>query len=234
MKHFGVLITFIVLSMGLQAQTLVPLSQFKDSLVPKNGKGDLYDINKSSKRFIVSSTRDSMRVRMLDADADTTSCQLNISQGMLEGHTIGSAGGYLLRFSGAENARPDTIFNRPVRQLVGAHRTVYFSSSIWIPGQRYGHLYILDTVKSAFKAKLVAEFEYPIRQLYAIHDSLYLVTGGKLYRFQYGKAVYVTDVPFTCNSMAGHGRYMYFGMRGAYARLDLKTKQYRYFVYTGE
>jgi hypothetical protein len=233
MKHFGVLVLFFALSSGLQAQH-ISLTQFKDSIVPRSGKGDLYDINQSSHRFVVTAGRDSLRVGKFNTDVDTTMCQLEIKQGLLEGHTIGSAGGYLLRFSGAENARPDTIFDRPVRQIVGAHRTVYFSSSVWIPGQRYGHLYILDTAKSAFQAKLVAEFEYPIRQLHAVHDSLYLITGGKLYRFQYGKAVLICDVPFTCNSMAGHGRYLYFGMRGAYARLDLKTKQYRYFVYTGE
>lgn len=233
MKHVVVLCLSVLLHFSISGQS-VSLTQFKDSIVPKTGKGDLYDINKSPNRFIVSATRDSLRVRMSDADIDTTSCQLIISQGILEGRTIGSAGGYLLRFSRAENARPDTIFDRPVRHIVGAHRTVYFSSSVWNPSRRFGHLYILDTVKSAYKAKLVAEFEYPIRQLCTVRDSLYLITGGKLYRFQYGKAVYIADVPFTCNSMAGHGRYMYFGMNGVYARLDLKTKQYRYFVYVGK
>lgn len=233
MKRIGVLSVLLLLSFAANSQ-LIPLTLFKDSLVPKTGKGDLYDINQSPNRFIVSASRDSLRVTKSDGNIDTTRCQLMIRQGLLEGHTLGSAGGYLLRFSNAENARPDTIFDRPVRHIVSAHRTIYFTSSIWNPGQRYGHLYILDTAKSAFKAKLVAEFEYPIRQLCTVHDSLYLITGGKLYHFQYGKAVYIADVPFTCNSMAGHGRYMYFGMNGAYARLDLRTKRYRYFVYTGK
>ncbi len=232
MKHVIVLCLSVLLHFSISGQN-VALTQFKDSIVPKTGKGDLYDINKSPNRFIVSARRDSFRVSM-SGNIDTTRCQLMIPQGLLEGHTLGSAGGYLLRFSNAENARPDTIFDRPVRHVVGAHRTVYFTSSVWNPAQRYGHLYILDTVKSAFKAKLVAEFDYPIRQLCTVHDSLYLITGGKLYRFQFGRSVYVADVPFTCNSMAGHGRYMYFGMNGAYARLDLKTNRYRYFVYVGK
>lgn len=233
MKRIVVLSSLLLIGLCASGQYL-PLNHFKDSIVPKTGKGDLYDINQSPDRFIVTSNRDSLQVRMADGDIDTTRCQLMLSNGILEGHTIGSAGGYLLRFSRAENARPDTIFDRPVRHILGAHRTVYFTSSIWNPAQRYGHLYILDTTKSAFKAKLVTQFEYPIRQLYAVHDSLYLISGGKLYRIQYGKAVVITDVPFTCNSMAGHGRYMYFGLNGAYARLDLKTKQYRYFVYVGK
>lgn len=233
MKRILLLCCCALLHFSMQAQ-FVALSQFRDSIVPKTGKGDLYDINQSPKRFFVSAGRDSLHVKMSVRDADTTSCQLMISQGMLEGHTIGSAGGYLLRFSIAENARPDTIFDRPVRHVFGAHRTIYFTSSVWNPARRYGHLYILDTVKSAFKAKLVAEFDYPIRQVCTVRDSLYLITGGKLYRFQYGKAVYITDIPFTCNSMAGFGRYLFFGMNGAYARLDMRTKQLRYFVYVGE
>lgn len=233
MKRILVLCFSVLLHFSIYGQS-VALTQFRDSIVPKTGKGDLYDINQSPHRIVVSADRDSLRVRISEGDIDTTSCQLMIRQGMLEGHTIGSAGGYLLRFSAAENARPDTIFDRPVRHIAAAHRTLYFSSSIWNPSRRYGHLYILDTVKSAYKAKLVAEFDYPIRQMCTVHDSLYLVTGGKLYRFQYGKAVYIADVPFTCNSMTGHGRYMYFGMNGAYARLDMRTKQLRYFVYVGK
>lgn len=233
MKRVVVLSSIVLISLCANGQN-ISLTQFKDSIVPKTGKGDLYDINKSPNRFMVSAGRDSLNVKMSNGDIDTTSCQFMISQGMLEGRTIGSAGGFLLRFSGAENARPDTIFDRPVRHIIGAHRTVYFTSSIWNPAQRYGHLYMLDTVKSAFKAKLIAQFDYPIRQVCNVRDSLYLITGGKLYRIQYGKAVYITEVPFTCNSMAGHGRFMYFGMNGAYARLDLKTKQYRYFVYVGK
>ncbi len=233
MKRFGVLVLFLLFTFCLHSQN-VSLSLFKDSLVPKNGRGDLYDITQSPNRFIVSASRDSLRIKRFNEHIDTTMCQLTIPQGILEGHTLGSAGGYLLRFSNVESAKPDTIFDRAVQHIVGAHRTVYFSSSIWNPTDRYGHLYILDTVRSAYKAKLVAEFEYPIRQICVVHDSLYLLTGGKLYRMQYGRAVYITDIPFTCNSMTGSGRYLFFGMSGAYARLDMRTKQLRYFVYTGK
>lgn len=232
MKRFGVLWTFLLLSLFVQGQN-VSRSLFRDSIVPKTGHGDLYDITKSPNKFRVESDHDTLKVTFFSRSIDTTSCELAIPKGKLIGHDYDALGGHLL-FAPKTGTTPDTIFDRYVQHIFTAHRYIYFTSSIWNQTQRFGHLYLLDTAKSEFHARLVAQFDYPIRQATVVHDSIYLVTGGKLYRMQYGKAVYITDVPFTCNSMAGAGRYMYFGLNGAYARLDLRTKQYRYFVYTGK
>jgi hypothetical protein len=54
MKRVLVLSSLLFCSVFAMGQSFL-LSQFKDSIVPKTGKGDLYDINKSPKKFIVSS-----------------------------------------------------------------------------------------------------------------------------------------------------------------------------------
>lgn len=233
MKRVGVLVLCLLFPFCIQSQN-VSLSLFKDSLVPKNGRGDLYEITQSTNIFRVGSSRDSLKVNFTPRYIDTTSCEFEIPQGKLIGHDYAALGGHLLLVSKMVGVEPDTIFDRYVQHIFSAHKYIYFTSSIWNQTQRFGHLYLLDTAQSKFQAKLIAEFQYPIRQVCVVHDSIYLVTGGKLYRMQYGKSVYISDVPLTCNSIAGVGRYMYFGLNGGYAQLDLKSKKYRYFVYTGK
>lgn len=233
-RQLSLIIVFLAFAIAAQLNAqVVPLTLFKDSLVPKNGRGDLYDLSQSPYAFKVESVRDTLKVSFYSRNVDTTQCELNIPQGKLVGRDFAASGGSLV-FASKKTGRADTIFDRYVQHIFTAHRYVYFTSSIWDPAKRYGQLYLLDTTTSKFQAKLVASFEYPIRRVCVVHDSIHLVSGGKLYRMQYGKPVYITDVPFTCNSMTVIGRYMYFGMNGAYARLDLLTKQYRYFVYKGQ
>jgi len=230
-KRFVVLLSTVLLYISIQAQN-IPLSQFRDSLLPKLGRGDLYDIQQSTEKFEVERVQDSLRVTKVMRARDTTSCSLSIPQGRLTGHDYGEFGGNLI--FGSQDGRSDTIFDRFVQDIFTCYGYIYFTSSIWHMSVHYGQLYLLDTTKSQFSAKLVTSFEYPVRNSYVLHDTMYLVSDGKLFRMQYGKPVFITGVPYSCNSIAVVGRYMYFGLHGAYAQLDLKSRQYRYFVYTGK
>jgi hypothetical protein len=231
MKRTVFIFCAITFSLIAHSQT-TSLLLFKDSLVPKFGVGDLYSIQQSPIKFEVAAIKDSLIVNRLNHNVDTTSCNFSTRNGQLIGHDYGEWGGSLVYSS--NTGRTDTVYHGNVQHIFTAYHQIYFTSSLWHLSLRYGQLYSLDTTSKPYHAKLAASFEYPIREYCVIHDTMYLVTDGTLYRMQYGKAVSMATVPFSCNSIAVIGRYMYFGLHGAYAQLDLKSKKYRYFVYTGQ
>lgn len=231
MKRGRVLLFTLLSALSAWSQN-VPLSQFRDSLLPKMGVGDLYSIQQSPEKFEVQSVKDSLAVTRIILTADTTSCMLSMPKGVFVGHDYGELGGNLIftSFTG----RTDTVFDRCVQSVFRSYGYIYFTSGIWNQTQHYGQLYLLDTTRGNYDAKLVTSFAYPIREHCVVHDTMYLIAEGKLFRMQYGKPVFIVDVPYSCNSLAVIGRYMYLGLNGGYARLDLKSKKYRYFVYTGK
>ncbi len=231
MKRVGILSLLLLLSLPAFAQKM-PLSAFKDSILPKAGAGDLYDVTQSPYRFEVSIVHDSLTVTLNNDSTTVRPAVLPLGKGQLTGYDYGEFGGYMIHTS--STGKTDTIFRGPVRHIFTCYGRIFFTSGLWHMSQHYGQLYQLDTAKGQFKSKIYSTFDYPIRQCHVTRDSMYLVSYGTLYRMQYGKPVVVTALPFVCTSIATRGRFMYFGMRGGYARYDMKLKQFRYFVYTDQ
>lgn len=228
MKRAGILLLSCLLSISAFAQQ-IPLSAFKDSILPKAGAGDLYSINQSPKRFEVSVVNDTLNVIMNNDSTPARTIVFPLRNGKLIGYDNGETGS-LVRMNSP--GRADTIFKGPVQHIFSCYGRIFFTSGVWRETRHYGQLYMLDTTSGANHAKIYSTFDYPIRHCCVTRDSMYLISYGTLYRMQYGKPIAITTLPFVCTSMATQGRFMYFGMRGGYARLDMKTKQFRYFVYT--
>lgn len=231
MKRFGVLWTVVLLSISVQAQ-IISRSLFTDSVLPAYGKGDLYDLTQSRNLFEVKKVNDTVQVLMVLDSSEKHVTTFNAPNGVFTGYDHGEWGGSLTFTS--KSGRTDTIFRGVVQDIFVCYGRVFFTHSLWHLSTHYGQLYMLDTTKGVFTSKIYADFAYPIRRWTVTKDTMYLVTNGMLYRMQYGKAVAITRTPFSSSSMITHGRYIYFGIRGGYARLDLRTKEYRYFVYTGK
>lgn len=227
MRRCGVLSLLLLICLNVSGQK-IPLTAFKDSLPPKMGAGDLYDITKSPHRFEVMMVRDTLTI-IENNDSVSASTTFSLKNGKLVGYDYGEFGGHLVYHSTAGVA--DTIFDGSVQHIFSCYGRIFFTSGLWHMTTHYGHLFQLDTSKGEFTAKMFSSFDYPIRACHVTRDSMYLLNYGTLYRMQYGKAVVVTALPFVATSMTSHGRYMYFGMHGGYARYDMKLKQFRYFVY---
>lgn len=228
MQRCGVLLFLFIFCISAYGQKM-PLTSFKDSILPKSGAGDLYDITQSPNRFVVSIVRDSLSVVMHNDSTPPHSTSFPLRNGNLIGYNHGEFGGHLVFNSPTGSA--DTVFDGPVQHIFSCYGMIFFTSGMWHMSQHYGQLFKLDTTNGKFQAKIFSSFEYPIRHCHVTRDTMYLISYGVLYRMQYGKLVTVSTLPFVATSMTSQGRYMYFGMRGGYARYDMKTKQYRYFVY---
>lgn len=231
MKRITPVLILLLCSLSASGQRM-DLSLFKDSVLPAHGRGELLDVTRSPNRFEVKIVHDSLQVFMVNDSTQSHTSTFPLRKGKLVSYDNGESGGALVYVNAEGSA--DTIFQGAVQHIFSCYGRIFFTNGVWYQTTHYGQLYQLDTTHGEFHSKIYASFDYPIRRCHVTRDTMYLITDGTLYRMQYGKAVSVTTVPVSNNTMATQGRFMYFGMRGGYARLDLKTKKYRYFVYVGE
>lgn len=216
----------------------IPLSNFKDSILPAFGAGDLYDLTQPSTNcFQVVKDGDSVVVvRKVDRKyfGKGECSELVVDGDTLVAINIGEFGGWLtIRRQGM--MEEDTINIRHASWLFVCDSTIYALGGLAHMGSHYGSLWQITPDEDSVRYEEVADLQYPPDGYSVCGDSVLITHKGGLYVFADDTMTFMCAAPQGCNSIElDKHNVLWFGLNNCYVTLDLLTSEMKYHVYIGD